>query len=148
MNPIAALVILAAMPAGGQYAPSEPVLMELRLGRLASQTVPAYRSGDAVLLPIMPFFSLAELRADRSPDGIIRAVLQPGNRKLIIDPAGTLEIDGEIRRLLPGEFLAEDGELFLNCTLLAAMIGVRFELSWADLEITIAEPEKLPIGRR
>jgi hypothetical protein len=148
MNPIAALVILAAMPAGGQYAPSEPVLMELRLGRLASQTVPAYRSGDAVLLPIMPFFSLAELRAERSADGVIRAVLQPGNRKLVIHPAGTLEIDGQTRRLLPGEFLAEDGELFLNCTLLAEMIGVRFELSWADLEITIADPEKLPIGRR
>ena len=65
----------------------DSVLIELQLGRIASRTVEAFRSGDNALIPLGAFFDLAEVRSSRRPDGTLEAMIQPGNVPFTLDPA-------------------------------------------------------------
>ncbi|MGH7559471.1 MAG: hypothetical protein ACRENB_00470 [Gemmatimonadales bacterium] len=141
---------LAAPPAPAvQDTLVEPYLVELMLGRITSRTVPAFRSGDAALLPLSQFFDLAEIRSQPTAGGGLVAVLQPGNVRLVVRPREReIEIDGERRHVFPQELIAREGEIYLSTAILSRALGVQWDVNWQELRVTIVEPNALPIARR
>lgn len=127
----------------------EPVLVELQLGRLASRTVQAFRSGSEVLVPVTELLQLAEVHYVLSPEGRLEATLDPGSRRLIIDARrDTMSFGPHRVRVEPGFLLFRDGELYVGAERLGDLLSARFIVSWADLTVVLADPSALPIGRR
>jgi hypothetical protein len=132
----------------GQDAP-EPVLIELQLGRLATRTVTAIRLERDVLLPLSEFYDLAEIRFQMATPGVVDATLQPGDIHLVIDSRTDSLFFGKRRVAAPPRTLiGQDGEIYLASSLLGSIINVRFVIDWSELDVTVADPERLPIGRR
>ena len=147
---VLALLLAATRPAGALQDPQiEPLLVELKIGRLASKTVPAQRAGNDVLIPMLQFLELAEVGRKQGADGSVTAVFQPGNVTLTVDPQRRrLVVDGRQRPLSPREFLVQDGELFVSTAVLGSVLTLEWEISWPDLEVSVINPDNLPIARR
>src|SRR5580765_4027082 len=136
----AALALVAAVsPATAQDQRIEPVLVELKLGRMAQRTVPAHRSGNDALIPLGPFFELAELRIQRD-EGSITAIVQPGNRRLEVSATDrSLSLDGRKSALTPRDILVQDGEIFLSTRILGTALGLHWDISWEELEVVAVD---------
>jgi hypothetical protein len=129
--------------------PGEPVLIELRVGRLVSTTVQAYRVRSEVLLPLSQLFQLVEIRHRLLPPGRLEAVVDPGGRRIVIDARSDTMRFGERRVLIAPEFRrAEAGELYIGSERLGDLLGLRFAVDWAELTVTVVDPGDLPIARR
>jgi hypothetical protein len=142
--------LLGATPlAGMQGQDPEPVLVEMRLGRIAARTVAAYRVDQDVLIPLLAFFDLAELRSRREPDGTLTAIFQPGNSEFRVTPAGArLTVAGRERPLTNNEFLSRPDDLYLSATVIGSVLDLKWEINWSDLVVTVIDPEQLPLARR
>ena len=144
----AMLVVAAAAPASAQDARIEPVLVQLKLGRLVERTVTAHRSGSDALIPLGPFFELAELKVQQDPSRVV-AIVQPGNRRFEVRVAErVLSLDGRNTALTPRELLVQDGETYLSTRTLGTALELQWEISWEDLEVVAINPDQLPIARR
>lgn len=142
------LMVAAVSSASAQEPRIEPVLVELKLGRLAERTVPAHRAGNVALIPLTTFFELAELRVQREPGRVI-AIVQPGNRRLEVRTAERfLTLEGRKTALAPGDLLVQDGEVYLSTTVIGDALGLDWAISWDELEVVAVNPEELPVGRR
>jgi hypothetical protein len=123
------------------------VLLEMRLGNLASRTVAALRVGDEALLPLGQFFDLARIRADASGEGRIEARLQPDDVLLALQAGrDTARLDGRPVPLPPGSLVARDGDVFLGAATLGRLLGVDVFVDWSELEVIVPDPSRLPIG--
>ncbi len=141
--------LAGAGAAAGQDPQLEPLLVELQLGRITSRTVPAYRNGDAALIPLYQFFDLAEIRAQPERDGGLAALLQPGNVRVSVRPARReVEVDGRTIRLFPPELVVRDGEIYLSSAVLGRLFQTQWEVNWQELTVTLVETHALPIARR
>ena len=143
------LLVAAVSPVRAQEQRIEPILIELKLGRLAERTVPAHRSGSR-----RPRFHL--VRSSSWPScgssaarARITAIVQPGNRRFEVHAVQrTLSIDGRTTALGPRDFLVQDNEIFLSTRVLGQALALHWDVSWPDLEVVVIDPEELPIGRR
>ena len=125
------------------------MLIELRLGRIATRTVEAYRSGEEVLLPLGAFFDLAELRATRRPDGTLQGLVQPGNVPFLVDPASrTLTLGKTRKELAQDQIHSDEHEIYLGSATLGQALSLEINLNWSELQVVVADPGALPIGRR
>src|SRR6266568_4223339 len=113
-------------PVPGDTAP-EPVVIDLRIGRITGTTVQAYRVRSEVLLPLSQFFQMAEIRHRLTPDGRLEATVDPGNRRIVIDIRSDTMQYGDHRVRIEREF-------------------IRFD--WSELTATVVDPSSLPIARR
>lgn len=140
--------LLTARTAHAQ-ASDEEVLVQLQLGRLAARTVVAYRAGEEVLLPLTDFLDLAEVGYTLPGPGVVDIRFQPGDVHLLIDgQRDTLMLDKRLVPIPPGALAEHDGQVYLASSQLASMLGVRFAIDWSELSVTVANPERLPLGRR
>jgi hypothetical protein len=143
------LLITAAGETARAQESDEPALMELQMGRLASRTVTAVRRGADVLIPLSQFYELAEIRFSLPRPGVIEARLQPGDLPLIVAVDRDTVTLGKRNIPLPaGAALSSEGEIYLSSAFLGSLLNVRFVLDWSDLNVAVADPERLPIGRR
>jgi hypothetical protein len=127
----------------------EPVIVELRIGRIARTTVQGYRVRTEVLLPLSQFLQLVEIRHRLSPEGRLEAAVDPGNRRIVIDVGRDTMQFGERRVRVEPEFLRFDGgELYVGAERLGDLLGLRFAVDWAELTVTVVDPGELPIARR
>ena len=135
-------------PAGADSL-AEPVLVELRIGQLASRTVPAFRDGDRLLLPVATLLELAEVRFHAAAPGRIEATLQPGAIPVLVDAERGVATAGR-RRLTPaaGALVARDGEAYASSALLDALLDVQTVVSWEDLTAVVVDGGLLPVSRR
>lgn len=132
-----------------QAAAPEPVLVEMQLGRIASRTVEAWRAGDAALVPVHAFFELAEVESTRGANGVVSALIQPGNVPLEIDPAThSMRVGRERRDLAPSQVRVTPDELYLDTDVLAKAFELEWAVSWPDLQVVVVDPSNLPIARR
>jgi hypothetical protein len=144
-----AVLLAAAGESARAQQVEEPALIELQMGRLASRTVTAVRRGTDVLLPVSQFFDLAEIGHSFPRPGVIEARLQPGDIRLILESEQDTLSFGKRRIAIPaGSMYASDGEIYLSSALLGSLLNVRFVLDWSDLNVAVADPERLPLGRR
>src|ERR1051325_605643 len=138
-----AALVEAAAPA------PEPVVIELRIGRITSATVQAYRVRSEVLIPLSQFFQLVEIRHRLTPDGRLEATVDPGNRRIVIDPASDSMEFGDRRVHIEPEFIRfESPELYVGSERLGDLLGVMFAVDWSELTATVVDPSSLPIARR
>jgi len=126
-----------------------PVLVELRVGRLAARTVQAFRVRDDALLPVGALFDLAEVEHHLSPEGRMDATLPDGSVALRIDVASDTMRAGT-RRVVPDRSLrlVRDGELYVASIPLGTLLGVHFAVDWQELVVTLLDPGQLPVARR
>src|SRR6266571_1283659 len=107
---VAALCLGAVVP---QDTVPEPVVIDLRIGRITGTTVQAYRVRSEVLLPLSQFFQLVEIRHRLTPDGRLEATMDPGNVPIIIDPRSDSMQYGARRVKIEREFIRyESSELY------------------------------------
>ena len=142
--------LLGATPlAGMQDQGPEPALVELRLGRLGARTVTAYQVGQDALIPVLSFLDLAELRGRRDPDGSLVAIFQPGNVEFRLIPGESrLLVGGQERALSGTEFLSRPDDLYLSVAVLGSILNLEWDVDWQDLEVTVLNPDQLPLARR
>jgi hypothetical protein len=142
----------AAVAAAQQAAPSdtaEPILVELRLGHVASRTVSALRVRTEVLLPLTQVLQLAELRYRLSAAGRVDATVDPGGRRLVIDAGSdTMSYGARRVRLEPEYRTFRDGELYVGAERLGDLLGSPFVVDFSELTVTLADPSGLPVARR
>jgi hypothetical protein len=128
---------------------AEPVIVELRIGRIARTTVQGYRVRTEVLLPLSQFLQLVEIRHRVSPEGRLEATVDPGDRRIVIDVRRDTMQFGERRVRIEPEFRHfESGELYVGAERLGDLLGLRFAVDWAELTVTVVDPGDLPIARR
>src|SRR5437660_851825 len=126
----------------------EPIVIDLRIGRITGTTVQAYRVRSEVLLPLSQFFQLAEIRHRLTPDGRLEATVDPGNRRIVIDPRSDSMQYGDRRVRIEREFIRfESPELYVGSERLGDLLGVMFAVDCADLTATVIDPRGLPIAR-
>ncbi len=148
-----ALGLLTALAAGilpGRAAAQapEPTLLEVRLGRIVSRTVEAWRAGDLALLPVGAILALAEVRGEVT-GSLASARLEPHGASLRVDAAArTATLDRLVLPLDPAQVLAGDGEVFLDAAVLAQLLGVDVVVDWAELRVDVPEVRSLPVARR
>src|SRR5204862_7761083 len=109
--------------------PPEPVVIDLRIGRITGTTVQAYRVRSEVLLPLSQFFQLAEVRHRITPDGRLEAIVDPGNIRIVIDPRADSMEYGNRRVPMARQYLRVEGppappELYLGSERLGDLLGV------------------------
>src|SRR5262252_7627528 len=138
-----------AFAAGAPDSTVTPVLMELRLGELASATVQAYRVRDEALLPLARLLTLAEARYHLTPDGVVEASLPPGPRRLLA-AAGrdTMSLGNRRVPLEPAARLFRDGDLYIDVHCLGELLGTPIVVDWSELSATVMDVAVLPIGQR
>ncbi|HWN82030.1 MAG TPA: hypothetical protein VNM87_08040, partial [Candidatus Udaeobacter sp.] len=139
----------AAVPGAAPESPQDDLIIELRVGRVARQTIVAAFDGDHVLIPARPLFELVEIRSSIDAEGCLRAVRQPQATELFID--GQLAFARVGTLALPKEQVLvrqTGGELYLGTDLIAGLLGVRVEVDLAELTVTLDPAEDLPVGRR
>ncbi|MEO8227037.1 MAG: carboxypeptidase-like regulatory domain-containing protein [Gemmatimonadota bacterium] len=123
-------------------------MIELRLGRLATRTVEAYRVGDEALIPLGQFFDMAGARATISPSGRVDATLQPGNVPLVIDAMTDVATFGRRRVTVPaGLKRLVNGELFYPATRLGELLDAPMYVDWTELEVVMRDPGPLPVAQ-
>src|SRR6266581_3683707 len=146
------LALLAALTLGAvapQDTTPEAVVIELRIGRVTGTTVQAYRVRSEVLLPLSQFFQLVEIRHRLTPDGRLEATVDPGNRRIVIDPRSDSMQYGDRRVRIEREFIRfESAELYVGSERLGDLLGLMFVVDWSDLTATVVDPSGLPIARR
>jgi len=151
----APLLLVAALHVSLHQVPRdtapEAVVIDLRIGRITGTTVQAYRVRSEVLLPLSQFFQLAEIRHRLTPDGRLEATVDPGNRRIVIDPRSDSMEYGNRRVHIEREFIrfeASPPELYVGSERLGDLLGVMFVVDWSDLTATVVDPSTLPIARR
>jgi hypothetical protein len=146
----APLALLAALHVQvPQDTTPEPVVIDLRIGRITGTTVQAYRVRSEVLLPLSQFFQLAEVRHRLTPDGRLEATVDPGNRRIVIDPRSDSMLYADHAVRIEREFMRfEAPELYVGSERLGDLLGVMFAVDWSDLTATVVDPSSLPIARR
>lgn len=128
---------------------AEPVIVELRIGRVARATVQGFRVRTEVLLPLSQFLQLVEIRHRLSPAGRLDATMDPGNRRIMIDARrDTMQLGDRLVRIEPEFRLYQDGELYVGAERLGDLFGLRFAVDWAELTVTVVDAGDLPIARR
>ncbi len=142
---------LAVLPrtAAAQVADSasDASLLEMRLGQVASRTLPAFRVGDEALLPLAQFFDLAEVRVSLDSAGRVTAVLEPEGIAIVVDEASA-RANERFVAVPAGYARFRDGDLFLAASVLAALIESEIVVDWASLEATVIDPSRLPVAER
>jgi hypothetical protein len=149
--PLLACAVLVAAPGKAARAQDtdETALIELQLGRLASRTVSAIRRGSDILIPLSEFYDLAEIRYSFPRLGTVEAILQPGEVRLTVDSRrDSLTFGKREIAVQPRALHSRDGEVYLSSALLGNLLNIRFILDWSDLNVAVADPERLPLGRR
>ena len=126
-----------------------PVLMELRIGELASATVQAYRVRGEALLPLARLLTLSEARYRLTAQGVLEASLPPGPRRFLA-AAGrdTMSLGDRRVRLEPQARLFRDGDLYVGVDRLADLLGTAIVVNWGELSATVMDVAVLPIGQR
>src|SRR6266702_2873344 len=127
----------------------EPVVIDLRIGRITGTTVQAYRVRSEVLLPLSQLFQLAEIRHRLTLDGRLEATVDPGNHRIVIDPRSDSMEYGDHHVRIEREFIRfEAPELYVGSERLGDLLGLMFVVDWSDLTATVVDPSSLPIARR
>src|SRR5437867_10245575 len=112
------LALLAALSLGAvapQDTVPEAVVIDLRIGRFTGTTVQAYRVRSEVLLPLSQFFQLVEIRHRVTPEGRLEATVDPGNRRIVIDPRSDSMQYGDRRVPIEPAFMRfESAELYVG----------------------------------
>ncbi len=144
-----ARALVAQQPAPAAVPQPEPILVELRLGHVASRTVPALQAGTEVLVPLTQFLQLAEIGYRVSADGRVEATVDPGARRLIVDPRSDSMSYGAHRVRIEAEYrVFRDGELFVGAERLGDLLGSPIVVDFSELTVTVADPSDLPVARR
>lgn len=142
------VLAVAPRPAAAQAADSlEASLLEVRLGQVASRTLPALRIGDEALLPLAQFFDLAEVKATLEPAGRLTAVLEPDGIIIAVDE-GSARANERFIAVPPGYARFREGDLFLAASVLAALIESEILVDWAGLEVAVVDPSRFPVAER
>lgn len=128
---------------------SEPVIVELQIGRIATRTVQAYRVGTEALVPMSVFLQMVEVRFRLSLQGQLEATIDPGGKRLLMDVQKDTVSYGDRRiRVEPAFRLFANNELYIGAERLADLFQTPVLVSWEDLTVTFTDPSVFPIGRR
>ncbi len=128
---------------------AEPIILELRLGRLVARTVGAYRLEDDALIPLTQFLAMSEVRFRVGNDARLDATFEPTGKTLTVDPVRfKIQVDSRSVQTGPTQLFYVNGEYFIATGLLGGLLGARFEVNWSELLVTMVDADMLPVAHR
>src|SRR5207247_501238 len=126
----------------------EAVIIELRMGRLASRTVQAFRARTEALIPVTEVRQCVDVAYQLSPEGRLEAVINPGGHRLVIDARRETMVLGDRRVRVEPEFLIfRDGLLYVGAERLGDLFSTLILVDWTELTASIVDPTVSPAGR-
>jgi len=142
-------VVAAGSRPSQEYGGADAVLLDLRLGRLVSRTVVAYRSGEEALIPLAAFFELAEIGYQPDSGGVFRARLEPqGENIRIVAGTDSVQVGGRRLPVNRSDVIQRDGAMYMATAPLGAALDLEMSVDWLDLSVTVLNPDSLPVARR
>lgn len=139
---------LAVADAGSAEAVQE-ILVDLRIGRLASRTIRAFTNGPEALLPVTGFLGLAEVEFTLDSLEVLRARVYPENRRVVVTPDPVAaSVNGDRIPVDPEDVLRADGELYVATSVLETLFDLVVLTDWVELAVTVMTPDALPLGQR
>ena len=127
----------------------EKVILDLRLGRLVSRTIVAYRVRTEALIPVTEVLQLGEVAYRLTPESRLEAVVNPGGRRLVIDAHRDTMVLGDRRvRIEPQFLVVRDGLLYVGAERLGDLFGTPILVDWTELTVSIVDPTVFPAGLR
>ena len=127
----------------------EKVILDLRLGRLVSRTIVAYRVRTEALIPVTELLQLGEMAYHLSLEGRLEAEVNPGAKRLVIDVNHDTMTLGDQRVRIEPEFrLFRDGLVYVGAERLGNLFGTTMLVDWSDLTVSVLDPAVFPAGRR
>ncbi len=140
-------VSLAAPPATAGDA--EELVIELRAGRLASQTLLARTEGGLIYIPARALFELVEIRADIDSTGHLAARREPQGIAIEVDfTRQSAKVGTDVIPQEAAPMFWRDGELYLGTPLIARLFDLRVDADFGELMVTLDPADDLPVGRR
>jgi hypothetical protein len=138
-----------AIDSGQATTMPQQVLIELRLGHLASRTVRAFRLADDVLLPVGALLDLAEVSHHTDSTGRLEATLPGRSASLVIDQAQhAIRMSDDGNGTIAATPLVRDGEIYVATRTLGRVLGVQFDIDWQELVATLDDPSRFPLAHR
>ncbi len=139
----------AAVDPAAADTPVEELVIELRAGRIASQTLLALAFDDEIYVPARPLFELIEIQAAIDTTGHLAALREPQGIQLEVSFEYQTARAGRAvfsREAAPMRLL--NGELYLGTPLIAALLDLRVETDRGELLVVLDPADELPVGRR
>lgn len=129
--------------------PPSEVLLEARIGDVASGRILAWQdSSGALVLPIPSVFNLAGLRFSHT-DSLVNATIEPSRDVISIDMTRMLVHVGSQRlSFQPGQLAVYGGVPHAALELLARLLGVRATVEWESATIHFHGVDHLPVALR
>ncbi|MGD8396969.1 MAG: hypothetical protein PVF43_15985, partial [Candidatus Eiseniibacteriota bacterium] len=128
---------------------TQELVVELRIGRVARQTVLARLEQGVLLIPAWSLFELAEMRVAIDAAGRLEARLMPENRRIVVDPvAGRAAVNGRDVDSTLVETEWTGSELYLAAPLVERLLDVKLIVDLGELTVVVDPAERLPVGRR
>ena len=127
----------------------EELVIELRVGRIASQTLLALSADGELYVPARPLFELIEIQAAIDSTGHLTAVREPQGIPLEVDfehQTARAGADAFSRPAAPMRLW--NGELYLGTPLIARLLDLRVEADLGELLVILDPADELPVGRR
>ncbi len=144
-----ALIFVMSGASARAQSTAEPTLMDVRLGQAASLALRAEREGERVWLPVAELASALELEVVSRSKSRVELRRWPSRDVLVFDFDSMLVRTGASPlRITTGALRISDGELAADVVTLQSALRTVFEVSWADLVISLPLIDSLPLGRR
>ncbi|MDX2182718.1 MAG: OmpA family protein [Gemmatimonadaceae bacterium] len=125
------------------------MIYNLQFERAETRTLGMYRRGDTLLVPMLAFCELAEIRCALESDGGLRGTVAPDNRELSLPASGdTLRLGARRVRIAPGERWLADGDYYLSSRAIGALFETTLSVQSADLVVVLSDYSRLPYGQR
>ncbi len=127
----------------------QEIIVELRAGQEMRDTQPAYLKKGRVWVPALALCRLVEFDAVVDSSFQLVAHLEPGHRRLSLDPLqGRAQRDTAWRQLRPHELFVHEGELYASTAVLAWLLDTQVYEDLGEMTVTFDPIDELPLGRR
>ncbi|GEM_PF-3677613 len=133
----------------GKNPPTEEILIQIDLQRLATRDVTAQILGEKLYLPVGELFSFLRIKADFSPDrSRVRGFfLREENRYSIDVSTGLIVVGGRQLQGFREDFVVGATDLYVSSALLARAFGLHTEFDYRALRAILRSEHPLPIVR-
>ena len=140
---------LACLPRAAAAQSGSEVLLEVRLGEVASASVFAWQdSTGSVLLPIPSLLDLAGIDCTHGPLHV-QATIEPAGIPLAIDiSGGSVRLGTTSVAVERDQLASHDGKPHAALELLEQLLGVRALVDWETATIALLDVDHLPVSLR
>ena len=147
------VALIAAFSPGSVLAAQQTVLtdiiIEMSIAGGPSVVVPALAHDSTMMVPLVKFLELAEIRIASVDSAGVRATIDPGEQVLSFSPVSHVVRRGDSVRVSVAQTMVwRDNELYVNADLAAWATSTLPMVDWTTLTVAFGNTKHLPVIKR